>query len=290
MTAATVPASVKVFIGWSGQRSRAVATAFAEWLPDALHAVEPWISEEMERGAQWFATIGANLKSANYGLLCVTPENAGEPWVLFEAGALAMSTSERLACPYLLDLTPADLKAPLAQLQAAKAEKDDTWRVLQTINGLLDADRRLSETRLQRSFGRVWPELESKLADALKIPVAAPPKPQRSRDDKIDEVLTIVRDLQRVGVRDLNTMASVLGVAPNYTALDEALKKIGLVPVPSTSAVPSPGARGGLLDLLREAGQQPETATLDPSTGPTKVKRRSLRELTGEPSKPDPST
>src|SRR4051794_5290434 len=104
-----VPAKVTVFIGWSGPRSKAVAIAVRDWLPQVIQAAEPWLSEAMDRGAQWFTTIGTHLKTADYGLLCVTPENAEEPWVLFEAGALALRTSERLACPYLLDMVPAAL-------------------------------------------------------------------------------------------------------------------------------------------------------------------------------------
>jgi hypothetical protein len=82
-----VPAKVSVFIGWSGPRSRAVALALADWLPQVIQAATPWVSEAMDRGAQWFATIGAHLKNAEYGLLCVTPGNATEAWALRGRGA-----------------------------------------------------------------------------------------------------------------------------------------------------------------------------------------------------------
>jgi hypothetical protein len=196
-----MPTPVKVFLGWSGQRSHAVATALNEWLPSVIQAIDPWISVEMDRGAQWFQNIGANLKAAKYGIICITPENASEQWVLFEAGALALSTSDRLACPYLLDMAPADLRGPLAQLQAARADRADTWRVVETINGLLEADS-LTETRLRGAFDQWWAQLEGKLDAARKIAVAAPAPPQRSDGDKLDELVAIARDLQRGTTRE----------------------------------------------------------------------------------------
>ncbi len=196
--------TVSVFLGWSGPRSKAVAQALANWLPQVIQAVTPWLSESMDRGAQWFATIGVHLKGADYGLLCVTPENATEPWVLFEAGALAIHTSERLTCPYLLDMTPAQLGQPLGQLQAAAADKDGTWQVVQTMNRVLDEPVRLPEDRLRRAFDQWWPELEGQLGAARKIAAAQPTAPERSDADKLDEILETVRALQRAEARGID--------------------------------------------------------------------------------------
>ena len=37
--------SMRVFISWSGERSKVLAQALKEWLPLVLHNVEPWMSE-----------------------------------------------------------------------------------------------------------------------------------------------------------------------------------------------------------------------------------------------------
>lgn len=235
-----------------------MAVAFRDWLPQVIQAAEPWLSESMDRGAQWFATIGAQLKTAAYGILCVTPENAGEPWVLFEAGALAIHTSERLACLYLLDMTPAGLPQPLGQLQAATADREGTWQVIETINSLLDDSVRLPDGRLRRAFDKWWQDLEVwwqdlevRIKAAREIAHELPAAPARSTDEKLDEVLEIVRALQRSGARVLDTTipatsAGLLGDAVNRPGWG---KDLGL------AALRGPGVPGPF-DSLSTGGLQ----------------------------------
>jgi hypothetical protein len=262
-----VPARVSVFIGWSGPRSRAVAQALAGWLPEVIQAADTWVSEDMDRGAQWFATIGAHLKGAAYGLLCVTPENATEPWVLFEAGALALRTGEGLACPYLLDMAPAALAGPLAQLQAATANKVGTLQVVETINRLLDEGVRLSAERLRRAVDTWWPGLEAKLADARQVAAAPPAVPARSTDAKLDEVLEIVRTMQRSQGRVINTsespIYSAFGATPSGSSdvLRALLQAMGYSP---SEALLRVGRPKGLLDVALPAQPEPAPAERPP--------------------------
>jgi hypothetical protein len=200
----------------------------------------------MDRGAQWFADIGAHLKTADYGLLCVTPENAKEPWVQFEAGALALRTSERLACPYLLDMTPAALEGPLGQLQAAIANRDGTWQVVETINRLLDEVTQLSGERLRIAFDQWWPNLEAQLGNARRIapPIAAP---ERTMGAKVDEILEIVRALQRSSSASpvettfgLTPLANLGISASQFSDLARRLGNVGLLTA-NTASTPKPG-------------------------------------------------
>jgi hypothetical protein len=44
---------VRIFISWSGERSRDVASALKEFLPLVLHYADPWMSEtDIESGAR----------------------------------------------------------------------------------------------------------------------------------------------------------------------------------------------------------------------------------------------
>jgi hypothetical protein len=50
---------VKLFIGWSGERSQAVAKAFYEWIRGVVNAAEPWMSEEdIAKGSNWTVQLG----------------------------------------------------------------------------------------------------------------------------------------------------------------------------------------------------------------------------------------
>jgi len=58
---------VKVFISWSGARSRAVAEALCEWLPQVIQTADPWISTDNEKGNRWNSEISANLEATDCG-------------------------------------------------------------------------------------------------------------------------------------------------------------------------------------------------------------------------------
>src|SRR4051812_12111371 len=127
---------MKVFLSWSGERSRIVATALRKWLPDVVQAVEPWMSKhDIGAGSRWSKDIGQVLNDADFGILCLTSENYAAPWLLFEAGALAKRRDEARVVPYLIGIEPSDLPAgPLNQFQAKRATVDDTWDLVQAIN------------------------------------------------------------------------------------------------------------------------------------------------------------
>jgi TIR domain len=81
---------MKVFISWSGERSRAVAEVLRQWLPNVIQAVTSWVSlDDIEKGAPWSTDIAVQLGECRAGLICLTPENLSASWLLFEAGALS---------------------------------------------------------------------------------------------------------------------------------------------------------------------------------------------------------
>ena len=52
-----------------------------------------------------FSEIAKALDETKFGVFCVTPENQGEPWLNFEAGALSKTVTERTyVCAYLIEL------------------------------------------------------------------------------------------------------------------------------------------------------------------------------------------
>jgi hypothetical protein len=189
-------AFMKVLLSWSGERSKAVAIALREWLPDVIQDVEPWMSAvDIGAGERWGRAVEEQLATTEFGISCVTPENQTAPWIIFEAGALAKSIDNAYVCPYLVGMEPTDLAkdGPLLQFQAKTATKPGTCDLIQTLNRAL-RDKPLDDPRLHRSFERAWPSLKDKLTT---LPSAEQHIPKRSTEDMIKEILEGVRTLVR---------------------------------------------------------------------------------------------
>lgn len=192
MTADARRPEMKVFISWSGERSKALAQACHDWIPLVLHNVEPWLSEaDIEAGDRWAEAVAKELSDSNFGIICVTRENVGSPWVLFEAGALAKSMQGSKVIPLLLDLDFRDITGPLAQFQAKKLEKAGINEVISSINQT--ANHAVPEARAKQLFDALWPEFEKKVAAIPKQPAAA--KHTRPQHEILEELVASVRSL-----------------------------------------------------------------------------------------------
>ena len=169
-----------------------MAAALRDWLPGVLQTVEPWLSsEDMPLGTRWASDIARVLQDVDVGILCLTPENLNSPWLLYEAGALSKRLEGSFLCPYALDLSPADIPLPLAQFQCARANKEDTYRLLMTLNSVGNGPH-LSEQVLHRVFEANWPWLEKRIRGLAAL-TPAPPEKVLTADDKLDEILRLLR-------------------------------------------------------------------------------------------------
>ena len=152
------PSEINVFLSWSGSKSKKIAEILREWLPRVHNYIRPWIStEDIHKGAEWSKSLRKELKKADVGIICVTPENLESSWLLFEAGALSQTGT---VCTYLFDIKPEDLiKSPLGLFQLTRAKKKDTLRLLLSINKALGKSA-LEEALIEKSFEREWPYLK----------------------------------------------------------------------------------------------------------------------------------
>ena len=182
---------MEVFISWSGDRSEKVAEALRDWLPSVIQSVNPFMSaSDIERGSRWLNDLGIHLENAQFGLICLTQENLKAPWLLFEAGALSKSIENSRVVPYLYGFSQAQLQGPLAQFQAAAADKSSTLEVMKSINGALE-ENGLDPARLERTFETWWPQLEQALGNIPESTEEAPPS--RTDRDILEEVLRLCR-------------------------------------------------------------------------------------------------
>jgi TIR domain len=183
---------MKVFISWSGGRSKALAFALRDWLPEVLQYVKPWVSEkDIGAGDRWAQSIAGELEAANFGIICITPENLQSEWILFEAGALSKSMLDAKVIPLLFNLELSGLSGPLSQFQAQKVEESGIMEVVRAINRI--AESKTSEDIVTRLVPKLWPSLRD---DLNKIP--APPhteKTKRPQHEILEELVTGVRGL-----------------------------------------------------------------------------------------------
>lgn len=197
---------MKVFVSWSGQRSKVVAEIFSDWLKCVIQASQPWIStRDIDRGAIWFSEINDKLKDVSVGVVCLTQENKNKPWILFETGALAKGLTTNRVCTFLIDLNPEDLQDPLAQFNHTTPNNHSVWELTRTINACL-VDKALDERILRQVFDTYWPQFEASFNAAL---VDNPPQeviPPRTEQDILTEILNNTRTLnQRVRILEANS-------------------------------------------------------------------------------------
>ena len=191
---------MKIFISWSGERSRAVAKALNDWLPKVIQVVKPFYSPEIEKGTKGIDEVNASLEGTTFGIICLTRENLDSKWIHYEAGALAKTEGARV-WTLLLDINHSDVTQPLAQFQHTLAKKDDIFRLLDSINKNLP--QALEPRILNDSFEKWWSDLEDELQKAEELNVqkleSAAEKSVNIRSDReiLNEVLETLRNIQR---------------------------------------------------------------------------------------------
>lgn len=194
---------MRVFISWSGERSRLVAEALHDWLPSVIQAVQPWMSaNDIEKGTRWRSGLANELEQASVSIICLTPENLEAPWIHFEAGALSKQQPNTYVCTFLFGLEPIDMREPLAQFQATKAEKEDTLKLIHTINRV-QGDDALPEVKANEAFDVWWPKLEQRLSkiqvpqEKLKQQASSDSYQQLEHQRDIREILAEILELVR---------------------------------------------------------------------------------------------
>ncbi|MDF1628709.1 MAG: TIR domain-containing protein [Alcanivoracaceae bacterium] len=188
---------MKVFISWSGERSRRVADLLDEWIQCVLQGARPWMSsKDIDRGALWFSEIADQLADTKIGIVCLTQENKNKPWILFESGALAKGLSSSRVCTFLVDLYPSDISNPLAQFNHTMPTKEQMYSLVSTINSFLE-DRILDDKVLNRVFETYWPQFESEYNQIITETVTEEIVEQRSDQSLLQEVLETVRSMDK---------------------------------------------------------------------------------------------
>ena len=185
---------MKVFVSWSGELSKKYASFLKIWLEQCIQSVEVFFSaEDIEKGETWHTKLSNELRDTNFGIVCLTSENVNAQWIHFEAGALSKMLDSRVAT-LAINVNFSDIKGPLSTFQATKLEKDDIFKLLQSINN--SQEKALSEGKLKASFEAFWPNFEKHILETPEtVKIAKEEKKTQSKinNESIDEILQLLR-------------------------------------------------------------------------------------------------
>lgn len=185
---------MKIFISWSGSRSKYIAEILSNWIEQVLQVAEPWISTDIEKGKRWSNEIAEKLSESKVAIIVLTSDNLDSKWVHFEAGAIAQN-SDAYVCTLLFDVNPTNVKQPLSQFQHTKFVKSDILKLVKTINNSISKSggKALKEKNLESVFDTFWPKLEE---SSSSVPESKTETTQRSDRELIEESLQILRSFK----------------------------------------------------------------------------------------------
>jgi TIR domain len=184
---------VKVFISWSGPVSHRLALALRDWMPHVLQSVQPFVSsEDIATGAKWLSKLEDEINKAEFGIICLTPDNVGSPWINFEAGAL-LGRNKPVA-PLLFQLETS-VESPLTKFyDSATADRDEVLKLMESINAA-STDGQIKDELLRAAFERTWPDFEHVLHDLTSSSPEQAEK--RTPDEMLEEIVDTVRSISR---------------------------------------------------------------------------------------------
>jgi TIR domain-containing protein len=158
---------VKIFVSWSGNQSREMAEHLNVWIEDTFDTTDVWYSTtDITVGEEWGSAIREQLAKSHIGILCLTEENKGRPWMLFEAGAISKQVGKAHVLPLLIGLET-ELQLPLSMFQAARATQDGVKGLFWAINEI-NKSKKLSQRMFDVVFKNSWKRHGKKFLDIVK--------------------------------------------------------------------------------------------------------------------------
>lgn len=195
-----------IFISWSKPRSRQVAEAVDDWLNRMfMYSVDTFMSEnDIEAGVDWFRHITGNLAKAQFGIVCVTPENLDSRWLNYEAGALANHLTPRTdgsepdqvrVVPLVWGMKKTNVIGPLGNRHAVELNEIGMRSIATSVNSEIEAihGTRVEGSVLDKQFVSLWPEVDTQLTTIPRDPPGGTELPERDPASKLDELLGLAR-------------------------------------------------------------------------------------------------
>jgi len=182
---------MKIFISWSGERSRQMATIMKEWIENCFQNVEAFMSQhDIDPGSRWALRLNEELQNSDFGVLCLTPENLHADWILFEAGALSKKVEISRLVPILWQVEQASIAKPIAQFNNLSLDENGLLKLNQEINKALS--KSLTPDKLKNSYDAFLPKAQKSIGEIATSIETAPVK--KNQTELIEKVLEIVKN------------------------------------------------------------------------------------------------
>jgi hypothetical protein len=144
-----------VFLCWSGPESKHYAIEWRKWTNEVFKGARAFISDrDIQAGDDWRRKISSQIRKSKVGIVFLTKTNRSAPWLLFEAGALAIAKRRRLVV-YVVPGGPRRLPSPLDAFQAVRADKVGARKLFRVLRDEVGTPR--------AKFSLLWPRLNERL-------------------------------------------------------------------------------------------------------------------------------
>jgi hypothetical protein len=188
---------MQIFISWSGDKSHTIAIILKKYLKIMIQSLLPYLSsEDIKKGKRWYIELSKILSEAKFGIICLTKDNINSEWILFESGAISKSLDDSRVFTLLFEnLSPSDIKGPLAHFQHTNFNKDDFEKLMIELNNLLE-DKKIDTETLKTTFSTFWPKLEDEIKQAIeKHSLESLAFIDRNEKDYLKEILLLGRQI-----------------------------------------------------------------------------------------------
>ena len=189
--------TVKVFISWSGERSREAAEVLHSWLRRVLPGhFDPWMSaKDLHAGGRWATDLAEKLDVMNAGISVLTRENLGSTWLHYEAGAIGKAVGSSRVMTFLIGLTPGDVEQPLGQFQHTLLTQASVLKMVSELNSM--TPNPVTPDVVGEAVSMWWPKLVEPLTAIEERRLDVANAPSRDQADMLEEVLTLLRGMNR---------------------------------------------------------------------------------------------
>lgn len=189
---------LKVFISWSGLRSKNVASHVKAWVSQVFQGTEVFMSDQdIKAGTNWSERIKKELANTTVGIVCMTPENQDAKWINYEMGALSKEVhdGESRVIPLLIGFgSTSDVGQPAASLNMVMLNEQGFKKIAVSLNDVSEIKR--EKTQLDEVSDVWWGILGSKMMDAASETPEVKTSPPTDRE-LAEEILAEVRSLKR---------------------------------------------------------------------------------------------